>query len=49
MFDWVKEQHSDFPSVTAKTELIVVQTIRAEFNIPKVSPARDFQMVEEPS
>src|SRR5690606_6476426 len=37
----------DFPSVSAKTVFNFVQGIRAEFNIPKVSSARDFQMVEE--
>lgn len=47
MFDWLKEQHPDFPSVSAKTVFNFVQGIRAEFNIPKVSSARDFQMVEE--
>ena len=47
MFDWLKEQHPDFPSVSAKTVFNFVQGIRVEFNIPKVSSARDFQMVEE--
>ena len=47
MHDWLKENHPDFPAVNAKTVYNFVHSIRKEFNIPKESRKRDFQMVEE--
>lgn len=47
MFDWLKEYDPNFPQISPRTVFNFVQSIRMEYNIPKESTGRDFQMVEE--
>jgi len=45
--DWLKEHHSDFPQVSAKTVYNFVMYIRQVHNIPVVKPIREYLPVEE--
>ena len=47
MHDWLKEHHSDFPKVSAKTVFNFVAHLRQKHHIPKTVPTRQFSMVEE--
>lgn len=47
MYDWLKEYDPEFPQVSPRTVFNFVQGIRMEYNIPKETTARDFQMVPE--
>ncbi len=47
MHDWLKECYPDFPKVNPKTIYNFVMHVRQEYNIPKVSPAREYFIVEE--
>ncbi|PUV24121.1 hypothetical protein [Sphingobacterium athyrii] len=47
MCDWLKEYDSNFPQVSARTVFNLVQGIRMEYNIPKETTGRDFQMPPE--
>jgi transposase len=47
MHDWLKEHYPKFPGVTAKTVYNFVMWVRQKYNLPKTSPSRDYQAVEE--
>lgn len=47
MHDWLKEHHTDFPKLNAKTVFNFVHWVRTKYNIPKTSVQRHYQMVEE--
>jgi len=47
MHDWLKEHYPKFPSVTAKTVYNFVMWVRQKHHLPKTSPLRDYQAVEE--
>ena len=47
MHDWLKEHFNDFPSVSPKTVFNFMTWVRQEHRLPKISPLREFQMVEE--
>lgn len=47
MHDWLKEHYPKFPAVTAKTVYNFVMWVRQKHHLPKISPLRDYQAVEE--
>ena len=47
MHDWLKEKHENFPKVSAKTIYNFVMWVRQKHNLPKVSPIREYMIVEE--
>jgi transposase len=47
MHDWLKEHYPKFPCVTAKTVYNFVMWVRQKYHLPKVSPLRDYEAVEE--
>jgi len=47
MHDWLKEKHEDFPRVSSKTVYNFVMWIRQKYNLPKISPVREYMIVEE--
>lgn len=47
LHDWLKEHHSDFPEVSAKTVFNFVAHLRQKYHIPRDAPSRQFSMVEE--
>jgi len=47
MHDWLKEKHSDFPHTSPKTIYNFVMWVRQKYNLPKISPVREYMMVEE--
>jgi hypothetical protein len=47
MHDWLKEHYPKFPGVTAKTVYNFVMWVRQKHHLPKISPLRDYQAVEE--
>ena len=47
MHDWLKEHFNDFPPVSPKTVFNFVTWVRQEHRLPKISPLREFEMVEE--
>jgi len=47
MLDWLKERYPDFPKVNSKTVYNFVIHIRQEYNIPKISPTREYFIVDE--
>ena len=47
MHDWLKEHHTDFPVLNAKTIFNFVHWIRDKHNIPKLSLQRQHSVVEE--
>jgi transposase len=47
MHDWLKEHYPKFPGVTSKTVYNFVMWVRQKYNLPKISPLRDYQAVEE--
>ena len=49
MHDWLKEHFTGFPSVSAKTVFNFISWIRQKHQLPKLNPAREYEMVEETS
>ena len=47
MHDWLKEQFADFPPISAKTVFNYVGWVRIKYHLPKVSPTRQYEKVEE--
>lgn len=47
MHDWLKECYPSFPRVNPKTVYNFVMSVRQTYNIPKISPAREYFMVAE--
>jgi hypothetical protein len=47
MHDWLKEKHSDFPYTSPKTVYNFVMWVRQKYNLPKISPGREYMIVEE--
>ena len=47
MHDWLKEHHDNFPKVSPKTIFNFVMWVRQKHNLPKISPAREYMIVEE--
>lgn len=47
MHDWLKEHHPKFPSISAKTVYNFVMWVRQKHHLPKISPLRDYQAVED--
>ena len=47
MHDWLKEKHDHFPKASPKTIYNFVMWIRQKYNLPKISPAREYMIVEE--
>lgn len=47
MHDWLKEHHTDFPVLNAKTIFNFVHWVRDKHNIPKLSLQRQHSVVEE--
>jgi len=47
MHDWLLEHYPDFPGVTAKTVYNFVMWVRQKHHLPKTSPVREFNAVEE--
>lgn len=47
MHDWLKENHSDFPYTSPKTVYNFVMWVRQKYNLPKISPGREYMIVEE--
>lgn len=47
MHDWLKEYYAHFPEVSPKTIYNFVMRVRQTHNIPKISPSRDFCIIEE--
>jgi transposase len=47
LHDWLKEHHTDFPSVSVKTVFNFVAWVRQKYQLPRLSPVRDYEMVEE--
>jgi transposase len=48
MHDWLKEHHVGFPEVSQKTVFNFVCWIREKYNLPRIQPERQHQLVEEP-
>jgi hypothetical protein len=46
-YDWLKEHHPDFPSVSQKTVFNFVAWVRQKYHLVKTEAGRDHQMVEE--
>ena len=47
MHDWMKEKHENFPKVSPKTVYNFIMWVRQKYNLPKLSPAREYMIVEE--
>ena len=47
MHDWLKEKHEHFPQVSPKTIYNFVMWVRQKHNLPKISPQREYMIVEE--
>jgi hypothetical protein len=47
MHDWLKEKHLSFPRVSPKTIYNFVMWVRQKYNLPKISPVREYMIVEE--
>ena len=47
MHDWLKEKHEDFPKVSQKTVYNFVMWVRQKYNLPKISPTREYTIVDE--
>ncbi|MEI6750811.1 MAG: IS21 family transposase, partial [Bacteroidota bacterium] len=47
MHDWLKEKYSDFPYTSPKTVYNFVMWVRQKYNLPKISPGREYMIVEE--
>lgn len=47
MHDWLKEWHEGFPKVSQKTVYNFVMWVRQKYNLPKISPTREYMIVEE--
>ncbi len=47
MHDWLKENNLDFPYTSPKTVYNFVMWVRQKYNLPKISPGREYMMVEE--
>jgi hypothetical protein len=47
MHDWLKEKHGNFPKVSSKTIYNFVMWVRQKYNLPKISPVREYMIVEE--
>ena len=47
MHDWLLEHYPGFPGVTAKTVYNFVMWVRQKHHLPKTSPVREFNAVEE--
>ncbi|MBE9202129.1 IS21 family transposase [Nodularia sp. LEGE 06071] len=47
LHDWLKEHHQDFPKVSVKTVFNFVAWVRQKYHLPRLSPVRDYEMVEE--
>jgi len=47
MHDWLKEHYPKLPAVTAKTVYNFVMWVRQKHHLPKISPPRDYEAVEE--
>lgn len=47
MHDWLKEHYPKLPAVTAKTVYNFVMWVRQKHHLPKISPQRDYEAVEE--
>lgn len=47
MHDWLKEKHGDFPHVSPKTVYNFVMWVRQKYNLPKISPFREYMVIEE--
>lgn len=47
MHDWMKEKHKNFPKVSSKTVYNFVMWVRQKYNLPKISPIREYMIVED--
>lgn len=47
IFDWLKESHPDLPKVSVRTVYNFTMFVRQKHNIPIVSNAREYELVEE--
>jgi hypothetical protein len=47
MHDWLKEHCKGFPPVSAKTVFNFVTWVRQQHHLPKITPLREYEMVEE--
>lgn len=47
MHDWLKEHFTDFPSISPKTVFNFVAWVRIKYHLPKLSPTRQYEIVEE--
>jgi hypothetical protein len=47
MHDWLKEHCEEFPLVSPKTVFNFVAWVRQQHQLPKISPVREYEMVEE--
>jgi len=47
MHDWLKEHNVGFPGVSQKTVFNFVSWIREKYNLPRIQPERQHQLVEE--
>lgn len=47
MHDWLKEHHTDFPNLNAKTIFNFVHWVRNKHNIPRLPEQRQYSVVEE--
>jgi len=47
MHDWLKEKHDNFPKGSPKTVYNFVMWVRQKYNLPKISPTREYMIVEE--
>lgn len=46
MHDWLKESYPDFPLKSAKTIFNFVSWLRIKYHIPKISPTREYEIVD---
>ena len=47
MHDWLKENHENFPKTSSKTIFNFVTWVRQKYDLPKLSPTREYMIVEE--
>jgi transposase len=47
MHDWLKEHFGDLPVKSAKTIFNFVSWVRIKYHLPKLSPSRQYEVVEE--
>lgn len=47
MHDWLKEHFADFPPVSPKTVFNFVAWVRQRYRMPKITIAREYEVVEE--